>query len=316
MKHFATIICAGLVFSACETTKPIESAEIKVRPIAQLPKAEQSQKIDVSVQLTQAAKLQAAADFPGSYEAYKVLLLRMDADHMGRIPALLGLADSALALVWRDDEYAAQARTIYQKISLSAGITQPQDHRIKAGLLLLDLADYTQEAAQQHLQQALQDSPDDPRLWNALGRLHDQSNDWLGALDAYVKALSAAKENGQSTASVHNNMGMSLLMQDRKAEALTKFKQAVKARPDMAVYDNNLRMARTLSGQTGIALKGLSDTKIAQIYNDAGVIAQAQGDHKQAAKLYKKAIEKNPLYFKLAEENLTALGAKNTVKAP
>ncbi len=292
----------------------VEGAEIEVRPIVQSPEPEHPQEIDVSVQFTKAAKLQAAADFVGSYEAYKVLLLRMDADNTGRSQALLGLADSALALTWRDDKYAVQARKIYQKISTDTALTQPQKHQVESGLLLLDLKDYTQEAAKRHLEQTLQDSPDDPRLWNALGRLHDQNNDWLGALDAYVKALTAAKKNSQSTASVHNNMGMSLLMQGRKKEALVKFKQAVKARPDMAVYVNNLRLAQTLSGQTTIALKGLSDTKIAQVYNDAGVIAQAQGNHKKATALYEKAIEKSPLYFKLAEENLAALGMKNTVK--
>jgi len=152
-------------------------------------------------------------------------------------------------------------------------------------------------------------------LWHALGRSYDQNNAWIDALDAYVNALSTAKENGQSTAAVINNMGMSLLMQGRKKEALVKFKQAAKASPDMPVYDNNLRLAATLSGKTTQALKGLSDTKIAQIYNDAGVIAQAQGEHGNATKFYKKAIEKSPVYFKRAEENLTALATQNTVKA-
>ena len=315
MKHLAIIICAGLILSACETTKGVEGAEVKVRPIVQTSASEQPQKIDVSVQFTKAAQLQASADFIGSYEAYKVLLLRMDMGHTGRNQALLGLADSALALAWRDDKYAAQARKVYQKISTGSALTQPQKHQVESGLLLLDLVDYTPEAAERHLEQTLQDSPDDPRLWNALGRLHDQNSDWLDALDAYIKALSVAKKNGQSVASVHNNMGMSLLMQGRKREALTKFEQAVKAKPDMTIYDNNLRLAQTLSGQTTIALKGLSDTKIAQVYNDAGVIAQAQGDHKKAIALYREAIEKSPLYFKLAEENLAALGMKNSVKA-
>jgi len=315
MKQLALMLCAVFVLSACETTKAVDGASIEVRPVTQISERAKPQKIDINAQLAKAESLQVTADFIGSYGAYKTLLYRMDADHAKYKQVLLGLADSALALSWRDAKYAGQARQIYNRFSDDDEASQPQKHYAEAGLLLLDLSDCPQETAEQHLRLALENNPDDPRLWNALGRLHDQNSDWLNALDAYIKALSVAQSNGQNPAAAFNNMGMSLLMQSRIKGARAKFKQALKAKPDMAVYANNLRLAQILSGQTNIALKGLEDTKIAQIYNDAGVIAQAQGDHAKAARLYKKAIDKSPIYFKLAEKNLAGLAQTAHVDA-
>ncbi len=315
MKTFVLMLSAVFALTACQTTKPGADAGIEVRPITQMSGLEPAQKFDVNARLKAAADLYAKAKFLGSYTAYKTLLLRMDTKHTSRGEALLGLADNALALVWRDGKYADQARKIYEKISGDDLFTQTQIDRAETGLLLLALASNEQDAAKQNVEHKLKTSPDDPRLWNALGRLHDQNSNWLDALDAYVQALVAAKSGGFSTASAHNNMGMSLLMQGRKKEALTKFKQAVKTNPNMPVYDNNLRLAQTLSGQTKQALQGVGDIRAAQIYNDAGVIAQAQGNHSKAAKFYKTAIEKSPIYVKLAEENLAAMAMKTAVKA-
>ena len=293
---------------ACATTKP--ALEVQVRPVLNNSSPAQQQIFDARIALAEAQQLQSSSDYVASYEAYNVLLMRMgtkDYERKIRANALLGLADSALSLNWRGEKYDTHARETYTAISKDINSSEEHVLRAKSGILLLDITDLKPDEAEQYLRSAIADSPHDPRLWNALGKLHDGNENWLDALDAYVQAMTAAKQADASTAAVVNNMGMSLLMQGRKKEALAKFKQANKSSPDMPVYDNNLRLAQTLSGKTSAAVKGLSETRAAQIYNDAGVIAQAQGKAKKAKKLYKKAIEKSPIYFEVAEKNLAGL---------
>lgn len=307
------LISTCLVMSACATTKPaVETAamDIEVRPVTQSTEIVETPKFDAGAALTSAKKLQKSSNYVASYDAYSIMLFSMDAGHESRAQAMLGLADSALSLSWHGEKYQSRAHKVYTEIAADKDNTPEKIRRAKSGLLLLDLADFTPDAAEKRLRTALQDSSSDPRLWNALGKVHDGNEAWLDALDAYVKAMTAAKKNGTSTAAVVNNMGMSLLMQGRKKEALSKFKQARKANPDMPVYDNNLRLAQTLSGKTDKAVKGLSETRAAQIYNDAGVIAEAQGKPNKAAELYKKALEVSPIYFELAEKNLAGLTDK------
>ncbi len=310
MKPFIlTMSC--LIITACATPKPAlekSNLDVKVRPVVAASETLPASNFDTSAALKHAFALQKSSDHVASYDAYSMIILRLARDHKDRTQALLGLADSALSLSWRAAKYQNRAHKLYTEIAANSDNTPTQIHRAQAGLLLLNLRDYRPSAAEKHLRAALQDSPNDPRLWNALGKVYDGEQQWLDALDAYIKALSAAKSNGTNTAAVVNNMGMSLLMQGRKQEALAKFKQARKANPDMPVYDNNYRLALILSGNTGKALNGLSETRTAQIYNDAGVIAQSLGQQKTAAHLYKKAIEKSPTYFERAEKNLAGLG--------
>jgi len=304
---------------ACATTKPALDGQepvldVQVRPVLKTTGSVELQDFNAATALADAQKLQRASDYIASYDAYHILLVRLktaterpEDESKIRADALLGLADSALSLSWRGEIYEARARTLYTGISEADDSSEDYKRNAENGLLLLDLSSLKQDEAETRLRLALEDSADDPRLWNALGKLQDDNTNWLGALDAYVEALAAAKEKDVSTAAVVNNMGMSLLMQGRKKEALSKFKQAHKANPDMPVYDNNLRLAQTLSGKTNTAVKGLTETRAAQIYNDAGVIAQAQGKPKKARRFYKKAIEKSPIYFEVAEKNLAGL---------
>ena len=311
MKHFSliwTCAVACLTISACATTKP--TAQVQVRPILTNSSPAEQQSFDVITALDAAQELRRSSDFVASYDAYSVLF-----EHIGsqkttremRANILLGLADSSLSLTWHGQIYEIRARELYAAISKNIDSSENHISRAKSGMLLLDLASLKPKEAEENLRLALEDSPNDPRLWNALGKLHDNNANWLDALDVYIQALTVAKQAGSSTAAVVNNMGMSLLMQGRKKEALAKFKQANKSNPDMPVYDNNLRLAQTLSGKTKTALKGLSEIRAAQIYNDVGVIAQAQGKPKQARYFYKKAIEQSPIYFVVAEKNLAGL---------
>ena len=324
MKHFlliSTCVFTCLTVGACATTKP--GMEVQVRPVLSNSSPVEQQDFDIVTALDDAQELQRSSDYAASYDAYSVLLEHISSEKTTRemrANILLGFADSALSLTWHGEEYEVRARKIYTAISENIDSSEEHVRRANSGMLLLELASLKPNEAEEHLRLALEGSPNDPRLWNALGKIHDGSENWLDALDAYVEALAVAKQAGTSTAAVVNNMGMSLLMQGRKKEALSKFKQANKSNPDMPIYDNNLRLAQTLSGNTNAAVKDLSETRAAQIYNDAGVIAQAQGKSKKARSFYKKAIEKSPTYFELAEKNLAGLLADavtdNTKNSP
>lgn len=301
-------LISGLTLGACATTKP--AAPVQVRPVLMNSSPTPQLDFDIETALADAQKLRRSSDYGASYDAYNALFMRIKSQETApkiRADILLGLADSALSLGWRAEKYETRAFELYSKISEDIDNSEDHKSRTKSGLLLLEIANLKPDAAEEQLRLALEGSPNDPRLWNALGKLHDNNMSWLKALDAYVQALTVAKQIDSSTAAVVNNMGMSLLMQGRKKEALAKFKQANKSNPDMPVYDNNLRLAQTLSGKTKAALKGLSEIRAAQIYNDAGVIAQAQGKPKKARKFYKKAIEQSPVYFVVAEKNLAGL---------
>jgi len=298
----------ALIMGACATIKP--AMEIQVRPVLKSTGSVEQQDFHIETALADAQKLQRLSDYAASYDAYNVLLMHIrtkETEHKVRADVFLGLADSALPLSWRGATYKARAREIYNKISEDVDSVEDHKRRAKSGILLLDIASFKPDATEKYLHLALEDSPNDLRLWNALGTLHDGNGKWLNALDAYVQALAITKKTNANTAAIVNNMGMSLLMQGRKKEALIKFKQAYKSNPKMPVYGNNLRLAQTLLGKTSSTLEGLSETRTAQIYNDAGVIAQAQGNLRKARSLYKKAIEKSPVYFAVAEKNLAGL---------
>ncbi len=302
------IVTCLMVFGCATTTaSTTKTTKIDVRPVVKSTGLVEAVALDVGAELSRAKKLQNASDFAASLVIYEDTLARMVRSHPSRGDVEIGLADCALALAWRGKKYAQQAQKTYQAIPGNAAYTDAVKRRAKSGLLLLDLVNDTPEVGTQKLLSALDTNPNDSRLWNALGEIHDKNNDWMGALDVYVKALKVAKKNGTSTAAVVNNMGMSLLMQGRNKEAVSKFEQAKKANPEMPVYDNNYRLAQILSGKTNKALKGVSETRAAQIYNDAGVIAQSHGNSRQASSLYKKALEISPVYFERAEENLAGL---------
>lgn len=140
-----------------------------------------------------------------------------------------------------------------------------------------------------------------------MGQAYDRKRNWISALDSYVTALRLSHDRGSAVAPVQNNMGMSLMMQGRTLGALQKFKQAHLAHPDIQLYNNNYRLALILSDKLGQAIDGLDEGRMAQLYNDAGFIAQGNGDETRARILYEKAILTSPVYFEIAEQNLKTL---------
>lgn len=296
------IVPVSIAVSGCTTSQ----SGFDVRPL----NIGNSGNIDLATVRDRAALFYERGTFISAYTDYKTVVLQMPKDK--DYPALLGFADAALALAALGEQYADEARMVYENLVATDGLSEPLKTQAETGLVLLDVMeaapkDSAAPSAEALIMGAMDANPQDPRLWNALGRAYDRKQNWISALESYVTALQLSHDNGGAVAPVQNNMGMSLLLQGRVPEALVKFRQAREANPEIQLYDNNTRLALLLSDDFETALEGLEDIRTAQLYNDAGFITAGRGDIAQARALYQKAIEISPVYFEIAEQNLAAL---------
>lgn len=170
-------------------------------------------------------------------------------------------------------------------------------------LVLAEIAVGNSFDTEERLNEALEGSPKDARLWNALGRHHDSTGHHGQAQSCYKKAL----ETGGSRAGVMNNFGMSLLMQGQHVSALSKFTQAVEIDPADNLYDNNRRLTLALMGDYDGATKGMGDRRASDILNDAGFIAMSRKNLELASGLFKAAIDQSATFHPKANANLEAL---------
>ena len=208
---------------------------------------------------------------------------------------VIGLVDMALRTGHLEQAYSAA-----DKIKVDADRAKA---KLVTAKVLAEIAVGKSSDPELRLNQALENDPTDPRLWNALGRFHDSTGAPLRAQDAYLQALAV----GGSDASVINNLGMSLLMQGQREAAFSKFEQAAELQPDTPLYDNNRRLTLALLGDYKGATEGLPSETASDILNDAGFIAKTRNETVQATTLFKAAIDSSETYHARAHENLRAL---------
>ncbi|HEX6119661.1 MAG TPA: tetratricopeptide repeat protein [Dongiaceae bacterium] len=200
---------------------------------------------------------------------------------------LLGLNDPKEALaqfqaIQTDEAYRARA---YQGMGLS----------------LMALGDVSVAGPQ--LERAVEADPGLWRSWLALARVHDGDKDWPAAEAAYDKAL-AAQPNSPI---VVNNMGMSLMLQHRYAEAVQTFQRALTVDPTMEMTRANLRIALAWEGQYDEALVGVQAGDRADALNNVGYVAMLRGDQSAAQQYFSQALEISPTYHERAARNLETL---------
>ena len=300
------ISCLALSVSACATTK-VQKIDVLDNVEIRKTNTVVSETIDANETFQKAREDYAAGKFVQALAGYENTLTVADDSFNHRIETVLGYADSALALSSVSKSYQEKARIAYTNILGTPHLSEDDKNRVLAGQVLLEIASGTSEDAEVRLNEALEKNLMDPRLWNTLGRVHDQQGEWVLATETYVKAMEAAGESGYPLAPIINNMGMSYLMRDQAKDALKKFKQAHALNRENKIYDNNRRLALVLTGRLDKAVEDLSDKRAAQVYNDAGYISAGRGEYGTARYYYKKAIELSPVYFKKAELNLEAL---------
>jgi len=310
MRQLIVSAMAGLLVCGCATTQNAKIDDtIKIRAA----KMVEAPVFDAQAELERAQEHYARGNFKAATRAYNILLLRSPKDFESRHTVMMGYADSALAQ-GSNPMLLSKAAKAYSLLTNEDDLPVAMQKRLLSGQVLLEIAQGLCEDAEVRLNEALEVNIDDPRLWNALGRYHDQNQEWLVALETYVKALHVANKGAYPTAPVINNMGMSLLLQNRTKDALQKFEQAHDLNADIQIYDNNRRLALILTGRVDKAVDDLSDKKAARIYNDAGYLSAGTGRNGRARHFYKKAIELSPTYFEKAELNLLALSENSGSK--
>ena len=301
MRRLLCFVCVLALLPGCAITPApkVKTFDVKVRAA----KLSDAAVFDAAAALTEADTAYAHGRFAEGLTAYQTIIMRAPDDFEGRGDALLGAADCAIALAAVSPEYLASAGAALMAAEKSGA----SNARLYASKTLLAIALGVSDDAEVQLNAALEANLDDPRLWNALGRFHDGREEWMAALETYVKAAYIANQNDKPLSPIINNMGMSLLMQGRSEEALDKFTQAVDLNPDTQIYDNNRRLALLLIGDPKTATQGIEDKALARIYNDAGYISARRGQTGTARSFYQSAINLSPVYFAKAEENLKAL---------
>lgn len=190
-------------------------------------------------------------------------------------------------------------------------IDQPQTTaRAWQGLGLVRLARGDAPAAAEALDKALAADPGLARAHIARGVAADEQQQWPRADAAYAAALALAPNNALALA----NRGWSRLLRGLAAPAEADLAAALAATPPEAPSNsriaNNLRLARALQGHYDQAFSGSAPEQLAADLNMAGFAAMARGEDKIAAAYFRRALQRNPYYDKLAAANLAWLEAR------
>lgn len=212
----------------------------------------------------------------------------------GASPAEIGhlLADLAFA-----NKDFARALPFYDAL-LAAGVADAQiDER--AGMARLQTGDIAGAATL--LDRATTAPGASWRAWNAQGVVADFRRDWDAAEAAYQRALALAPDRAE----IINNVGWSLLLQGRWADAEQMLERAASLDPSLLRAANNLELARTaLAEGLPQRRKDESEGDWAARLNDAGIVAQLQGDDRKAVAAFTRALEARGDWFVRAANNL------------
>lgn len=139
------------------------------------------------------------------------------------------------------------------------------------------------------------------RAWNARGVAADLLGNW----DVADVAYSTARKLAPKRAEVANNLGWSLLVRGRWAEAAEELERAAILDPKSRRIADNLDLARSaVSEHLPRRRPGESDVDWAARLNDAGVVARLRGENKRAIAAFAQAIEARSLWFARANNNL------------
>ncbi|TNE57874.1 MAG: tetratricopeptide repeat protein [Alphaproteobacteria bacterium] len=227
----------------------------------------------------------------GDAEAAQTSFSKVLAAEPDNKDALLGLAESNLSL-----GHTTDALTLYRDLEAD----ETFQARALQGQGLAYLRDGQNALALTKLSEAVDADQSLWRSWNAMGQIYDSQKAWDEANNAYAFGLS---QNPGSIA-LRNNVGMSLLLQDRPEDALTHFEAALNIDPRNKTAASNRQIALAKLGRYAEALEGVNQQERYIALNNIGYIAMLKGDLKRARHYFNLAAEESPAYYKIAEENL------------
>ena len=129
----------------------------------------------------------------------------------------------------------------------------------------------------------------------------DLRGDWEVADLAYSRAQALKPDRAEAV----NNLGWSLLLRGRWADALEQLERAAALNPKSKRIADNLDLARAaVSVDLPQRRPNESDSDWAARLNDAGVMARVRGDQQRAIAAFAQAIEARTQWFERAANNL------------
>ncbi len=140
-----------------------------------------------------------------------------------------------------------------------------------------------------------------------LGRLKDRDGQFKEALDTYQRAV----KYHPGSAAAWNHLGLCLARQGRLSDAADALQKAVDLEPRQELYRTNLAVIFVESGRTEDALRQLRAVQDeAQAYYNLGYLLQKKGDAAAAARYFNLALQRKP-DFEEARQWLESLRTRN-----
>jgi Flp pilus assembly protein TadD len=151
------------------------------------------------------------------------------------------------------------------------------------------------------------------RLDATLAEAHDGLGQILTRERRYADAAAhfrKAVETAPHDARFQNNLGFAYFLDGQIDPAIAAYEAATAAAPDAAQYHNNLGYAYGRAGRFPEAFRAFRRAGTeAEAFNNLGFVYQARADYREAAKLYDRALDRDPTLGR-AYQNLILVCAK------
>ncbi len=145
------------------------------------------------------------------------------------------------------------------------------------------------------------------QAWNALGIVHDRAARWSDSDQAYRMALAETTDRAR----VLNNLGYSMILRRRPADAVPILREATTLAPRNERAANNLDIARSAAGEDLIAqIPDKGSERWADRVNNAGYAAWLSGNPRHAIRYLSEAVSAADVYPMRAAANLALVQAR------
>ena len=136
-----------------------------------------------------------------------------------------------------------------------------------------------------------------------MGRIHDARSEWTEAEAAYKRAITLRPDD----ATLHNNLGFSLVAAGDLDRAESSLGRALALDPALETAATNLRLTLALQGRYQPAIAGSAKQDLPRTLNNVAFVAWMRGEEEAARSFFHQAIEASPDFFPEARRNLAAL---------
>lgn len=273
----ALLLGAAALLSACEYSEAEKQA---LHESTQADVISESELNDVMLTL---------ADSSSAVEYYRRAL--------GRDPENAELK-RGFAISLARDKQNAEARNVFEEIMQAESLV-PED-RVLYARVLARLEDWN--AAETALD-ALPAGYATASERVLRGVIADHHGDWIAADVAYQEALRMTAQ----PASIHNNIGVSMMARGDLDAAGAAFREALTNDPNLFAAKNNLGLSFALKKEYRLPTVTMSEEERALILHNMAMVALRQGDREVAVSLLERAVAIHPRHWPPAADKLETL---------